>query len=108
MEAIDYTVLMLYFCSLLAIALHANRKQKTTEDYYVGGRGAGTLSLAALWMSSWVGGAAIMGTAEKSYQIGIATSPIRTSSSSGTAPESASSAPSPPSWPTSATRPASS
>ncbi|MDD3311225.1 sodium:solute symporter family protein [Pseudodesulfovibrio sp.] len=71
MEAIDYTVLVLYFCSLLAIAVHANRKQKTTEDYYVGGRGVGTLSLAALWMSSWVGGAAIMGTAEKSYQIGI-------------------------------------
>lgn len=71
MEAIDYTVLVLYFCTLLAIAVHANRKQKTTEDYYVGGRGVGTLSLAALWMSSWVGGAAIMGTAEKSYQIGI-------------------------------------
>ena len=71
MEAIDYTVLVLYFCALLAIAVHANRKQKTTEDYYVGGRGVGTLSLAALWMSSWVGGAAIMGTAEKSYQIGI-------------------------------------
>jgi len=71
MEAIDYTVLVLYFCTLLAIAVHANRRQKTTEDYYVGGRGVGTLSLAALWMSSWVGGAAIMGTAEKSYQIGI-------------------------------------
>ncbi|WP_319471356.1 sodium:solute symporter family protein [uncultured Pseudodesulfovibrio sp.] len=71
MEIIDYIVLVLYFCTLLGIAVYANQKQETTEDYYVGGRGVGTLPLAALWMSSWVGGAAIMGTAEKSYQIGL-------------------------------------
>jgi len=71
MEPVDYIVLVLYFCTLLVIAVYANKKQKTTEDYYVGGRGVGTLPLAALWMSSWVGGAAIMGTAEKSFEIGI-------------------------------------
>ncbi|MBG0790057.1 MAG: sodium:solute symporter family protein [Desulfovibrionaceae bacterium] len=71
MEPVDYIVLALYFCTLLVIAVYANKKQKTTEDYYVGGRGVGTLPLAALWMSSWVGGAAIMGTAEKSFEIGI-------------------------------------
>ncbi|MDD4731126.1 MAG: sodium:solute symporter family protein [Desulfovibrio sp.] len=71
MELIDYTVLGLYFCALLAITWFANRKQKDTEDYYVGGRGVGTLPLAAMWMSSWVGGASIMGAAEKSYEVGI-------------------------------------
>lgn len=71
MHAIDYVVLVMYFCLLLVIGYHANSKQKSTEDYYVGGRGVGTLSLGALWMSSWVGGASILGTAEKSFEIGI-------------------------------------
>lgn len=71
MEFLDYTVLALYFSGLLAIGYYANRRQQSTEDYYVGGRGTGTLSLAALWMSSWVGGASIMGTAEKSFEIGV-------------------------------------
>lgn len=71
MHTIDYTVLLMYFCLLLGIGYYANTKQKSTEDYYVGGRGVGTLSLGALWMSSWVGGASILGTAEKSFEIGI-------------------------------------
>lgn len=71
MHFIDYGVLIFYFCLLLVIGYYANTKQKSTEDYYVGGRGVGTLSLGALWMSSWVGGAAIMGTAAKSFEIGV-------------------------------------
>jgi SSS family solute:Na+ symporter len=71
MHFLDYGVLVLYFCLLLVIGYYANSKQKSTEDYYVGGRGVGTLSMGALWMSSWVGGASILGTAEKSFEIGI-------------------------------------
>ncbi len=71
MQTIDYCVLSLYFCALLVIGLLASKKQKNAEDYYIGGRNTGTLSLAALWMSSWVGGAAVVGSAEKSYQLGI-------------------------------------
>lgn len=71
MQTIDYCVLALYFIALLVIGILANRKQKTAEDYYVGGRNVGTLSIATLWMSSWVGGAAVIGSAEKSFQLGI-------------------------------------
>lgn len=71
MHIIDYFVLALYFCTLLIIGFHANKRHKDIDDYYVGGRKVGTLPLAALWMSSWVGGAAIVGSAEKSYQVGI-------------------------------------
>ncbi|WP_136799507.1 sodium:solute symporter family protein [Desulfosediminicola ganghwensis] len=71
MQSFDYLILLLYFCLLLVIGYFANKKQKNTDDYYVGGRNVGTLSLGALWMSSWVGGACILGTAEKSYEMGI-------------------------------------
>lgn len=71
MHAVDYMVLVLYFCTLLVVGFRANKRHKDVDDYYVGGRKVGVLSLAALWMSSWVGGAAIVGSAEKSYQVGI-------------------------------------
>ncbi|WP_147820159.1 sodium:solute symporter family protein [Salidesulfovibrio onnuriiensis] len=71
MHTVDYFVLALYFCTLLVIGFRANKRHKDVDDYYVGGRKVGVLSLAALWMSSWVGGAAIVGSAEKSYQVGI-------------------------------------
>ncbi len=71
MQFVDYVVLVAYFCVLLFIGYSANKKHKNADDYYVGGRGMGTLPLMALWMSSWVGGAAIMGSAEKSFSMGI-------------------------------------
>ena len=71
MAVVDYCVLALYFVGLLYIGYAANKKQNDIDDYYVGGRNVGTLSLMTLWLSSWVGGASIVGTAEKSYQVGI-------------------------------------
>ncbi|OIO01831.1 MAG: hypothetical protein AUJ49_07150 [Desulfovibrionaceae bacterium CG1_02_65_16] len=71
MQPVDYLVLVLYFVVLLVIGGYANTRQKNVEDYYVGGRKIGTLSLIALWMSSWVGGASIMGSAQKSFEVGI-------------------------------------
>ncbi|MFW5488851.1 MAG: sodium:solute symporter family protein [Desulfovibrio sp.] len=71
MQFVDYAVLVAYFCALLFIGYRGNKKHTGAEDYYVGGRSQGALSLMALWMSSWVGGAAIMGSAEKSFSMGI-------------------------------------
>jgi len=71
MLPLDYVVLASYFLALLVIGYLANKKQNNADDYYVGGRGVGTLSLTAMWMSSWVGGATIMGSAEKSFEVGI-------------------------------------
>ena len=71
MQPVDYCVLVAYFCALLFIGYHANKKHKNAEDYYVGGRKLGSISLMALWLSSWVGGASIMGSAEKSFSMGI-------------------------------------
>lgn len=71
MQLVDYGVLIAYFCALLIIGYRANKKHTNAGDYYVGGRKIGTLALMALWMSSWVGGASIMGSAEKSFSMGI-------------------------------------
>lgn len=71
MHLLDYCVLAAYFAGLLAVGYFANKKHKSAEEYYVGGRKLGSLSLTALWLSSWVGGASIMGSAEKSFSMGI-------------------------------------
>lgn len=71
MQFLDYTVLALYFCALLFIGYRSNKRQNDVDDYYVGGRSIGKFPLAALWMSSWVGGAAIVGSADKSFEVGV-------------------------------------
>jgi SSS family solute:Na+ symporter len=38
LKALDYTAIVLYMVSTFGIALWFGRKQKTTEDYFVGGR----------------------------------------------------------------------
>ncbi|MEL7568201.1 MAG: sodium:solute symporter family protein, partial [Dehalobacterium sp.] len=56
---------------MLVIGFYANRKQKTTEDYYVAGRRLGSFSIMVLWIASWIGGASIIGSAGTAYDIGI-------------------------------------
>lgn len=71
MSKIDYIMVAIYLVAMLGIGIFANRRQKDMTDYYVGGRTKGTFSLIALWVSSWVGGASIIGTATKAYDLGI-------------------------------------
>lgn len=56
---------------MLAIGIYASRKQENVADYFVAGGRLGSLSIACLWLASWVGGASIVGGAAKAYELGI-------------------------------------
>lgn len=56
---------------MLAIGVFANRKDKGTENYYVGGRKQNPVTIMCLWVSCWIGGASVIGTSTKGYDMGI-------------------------------------
>ncbi len=74
LSTIDTTIIFTYLVAMILIGLYASRKQNNVEDYFVANGKAGTFSIACLWMASWVGGAAIVGTAAKAYDVGISAS----------------------------------
>ena len=61
----------MYLIAMVAVGLYANRKQDGLEDYYVAGRKLNSFTIATLWLSSWIGGASIIGASDKAYSIGI-------------------------------------
>ena len=63
MTTLDYSIVTGYLLMMLALGGYAQFQQSNTEDYYVGGRRLSTLSIAVLWMASWVGGASVIGCA---------------------------------------------
>ena len=71
MSAIDATILFAYLVLLVVLGVYANRNQKDVEDYYVAGRRMGTFTIACLWMASWVGGASIIGSSSRAFDMGI-------------------------------------
>ena len=68
---IDTAIVFAYLALMIGIGLYASRKQDSVEDFFVAGGRVGTVSIACLWLASWVGGAAIVGGAAKSYEFGI-------------------------------------
>ncbi|MEG1758346.1 MAG: sodium:solute symporter family protein [Oscillospiraceae bacterium] len=71
MGVLDTGIILLYFVAMLCIGIYASRKQRNTDDYYVAGRKMGTFAIMCLWLSSWIGGAAINGTSARAYEMGI-------------------------------------
>lgn len=67
----DYIILVGYLGVLMIIGWRLHKQQSSTEQYFIGGRQAGTLALMALWMSSWIGGASIIGNVEQAYTMGV-------------------------------------
>ena len=68
---IDSGIIFAYLALMLVIGVYASLKQGTVEEFFVAGGRLGTFSIACLWMASWVGGAAVVGGAAKTYQVGI-------------------------------------
>jgi SSS family solute:Na+ symporter len=56
---------------MVAIGLYASRKQGSIEDYFVASGRIGTLSIACLWLASWIGGASVVAGASNAYTSGI-------------------------------------
>ena len=74
MSGIDTGIIFFYLALMIAIGLYASRQQASVEDYFVASGKLGTVSIACLWMAGWVGGAAVVGSAAKAYDIGISAS----------------------------------
>ena len=71
MSSIDTTILFAYLAMILCLGIYANRKQQGIDDYYVAGRRMGTVTIACLWMASWVGGASIIGSSSRAFEMGV-------------------------------------
>lgn len=71
MDIWDYAVLLGYLAVLVGIGWRARHRQKSIDQYFVGGRRAGTFAVMTLWLTAWVGGATILGTAEQAYETGL-------------------------------------
>jgi SSS family solute:Na+ symporter len=71
MGGLDYGVLAAYLALLIVIGFWARRRQKDVEDYYVAGRRLGAITIACLWIAAWIGGAAVVGTSARVYELGV-------------------------------------
>lgn len=71
LSALDTGIIFAYLVLMIAIGIYASRGQESIEDFFVAGGKLGTFSIACLWLASWVGGAAIVGGAAKTYEVGI-------------------------------------
>jgi len=71
LSALDTGIIFAYLALMIAIGIYASRGQESIEDFFVAGGKLGTFSIACLWLASWIGGAAIVGGAAKTYEVGI-------------------------------------
>ena len=67
----DGIINIAYFAVMAALGVVGYKRNKTSDDFFVAGKKLGTFSLAAMWMSSWIGGASIVGTSTDAYNLGI-------------------------------------
>lgn len=68
---IDTGIIFAYLVLMIALGIYASRQQDSVEDYFIAGGKLGSVSIACLWLASWVGGAAIVGGTTKVFEFGI-------------------------------------
>lgn len=71
MGVLDTSILFAYLAVMIGLGFYANYKQQGVEDYFVAGRRMGPFTIACLWLAAWVGGAAIVGSSSRSYELGV-------------------------------------
>ena len=71
LKTVDIVIIVVYFSVMFILGIVAWKRNKTSEDYFVAGKSLGTFSLASMWLSSWIGGASIVGTATDAYNLGV-------------------------------------
>lgn len=76
MGIIDVIVIILYMCGLIGVGIYANTKVKTKEDYVLGGKHFGTVSLTSTVMATMMGSGMVIGMISNAYNKGIAGSVI--------------------------------
>ena len=71
MGILDTTILFGYLALLIGLGLYANYKQSSVDDYFVAGRRLGPFTIGCLWLASWVGGASIVGSSARAFDLGV-------------------------------------
>ena len=71
MGALDIVILFAYLALMVGLGFYAKRRQKNVEDYFVAGRRMGPFTISCMWLASWIGGAAIVGTSARIYEYGV-------------------------------------
>ncbi|MCR5225374.1 MAG: sodium:solute symporter family protein [Alphaproteobacteria bacterium] len=67
---LDYCIIVIYLLLTLAIGYLSGRNVSTVKDYTVSDRKFSNMTMLATIFASWLGGAEIFGTAEKTYRYG--------------------------------------
>ena len=73
MNSTIVTIAAIYFTGMIAIGLWAARKTKTSEDYFVAGKGVGMWAIALATMSSAMSGFLFIGGPGIQYSFGMGT-----------------------------------
>ncbi len=71
MGALDTGILFVYLALLVGLGFYAQRRKQNVEDYFVAGRRRGPATIACLWIAAWIGGASIVGTSARIYELGV-------------------------------------
>lgn len=76
MGTIDIVIIVAYMLAMIGVGIYANTKIKTTEDFVLGGKRFGTLSLTGTIMATMMGSGMVIGMISNTYRNGLAGSII--------------------------------
>lgn len=76
MGATDIIIIVVYMLAMVGVGIYANTKIKTKEDFVLGGRRFGTVSLVGTIMATMMGSGMVIGMISNVYKNGIAGSII--------------------------------
>ncbi len=71
MHVIDIVVFIIYFAAMLGVGLYFFRKNKSVEDYYIGGRSLGSWHIGLSVVATDVGGGFSIGLGGLGFTIGL-------------------------------------
>lgn len=71
MGVLDTVILFAYLALMVGLGFYAKHRQQNVEDYFVAGRRLGPVTIACLWLAAWIGGAAVVGTSSRVYELGV-------------------------------------
>ncbi len=71
MGTLDTGILFVYLALMVGLGFYAQRRKQNVEDYFVAGRRRGPATIACLWIAAWIGGASIVGTSARIYELGV-------------------------------------
>ncbi len=71
MHWIDYTIFIIYLFAMLGVGFFFLKRNKTTDDYYVGGRNMGSMHIGLSVVATDVGGGFSIGLGGLGFTIGL-------------------------------------